>query len=58
MIGPSSNPRGEHTPRPGATREQQLVRTEHVIDDEAPDPTPPSRAIRRAMQRAARKKQR
>lgn len=58
MTGPSSTPRAEHTPRPGATWEQQLVRTEHGVDDQAPDPNPPNRATRRAMQRAARKKQR
>jgi hypothetical protein len=54
MTGPSSAPRGEHTPRPGATWEQHLVRTETVIDDDAPDPTP-NRKTRRAMQRAARR---
>jgi hypothetical protein len=64
MSGPSSTPRGEHTPRPGATWEQRLVRTETVID--APDstttpgmndplPPRPNRATRRAMQRAARR---
>ena len=34
-----------------------LVRTEQVIDDDAPDPQP-NRATRRANKRAARKKQR
>lgn len=57
MTGPSSTPRGEHTPRPGATWEQHLIRTETVIDDTAPDPIPPNRATRRALARA-RKKQR
>lgn len=55
MTGPSSTPRGEYTPRPGATWEQQLVRTEQHVDDNAPDPTPPNRATRRAAARAARR---
>ena len=55
MTGPSSTPRPEHTPRPGATWEQQLVRVETVIDDDAPDPAPPNRATRRALKRAARR---
>jgi hypothetical protein len=64
VTGPSSTPRGEHTPRPGVTWEQQLVRTETVIDD--PDDTSgpdmnqplrprPNRATRRAAARAARR---
>lgn len=63
MTGPSSTPRGERAGRPGATWEQQLVRTETVIYD--PDDTsgqvqnqpsaPPNRATRRAMQRKARR---
>lgn len=55
MSGPSSSPRGERAGTPGATWEQQLVHTEQVIDDDAPDPAP-NRATRRAMQRAARRK--
>lgn len=47
MTRPSSTPRGEHTPRPGVTWQTQLTRTEHVIDDTAPDPTP-NRANRTA----------
>lgn len=65
MTGPSS-PRGEHTPAPGITWEQHLVRTEIVVD--APedtampgmnDPQPPrlNRATRRALARAKRKQQ-
>lgn len=54
MTGPSSSPRPEHTPRAGATWEQHLVRTEQVVDDDAPDPRP-NRATRRAMQRATRR---
>lgn len=54
MTGPSSAPRGEHTPAPGVTWEQRLVRTEQVIDDDAPDPTP-NRKTRRANKRAARR---
>ncbi|MEX3101218.1 MULTISPECIES: hypothetical protein [unclassified Streptomyces] len=54
MTGPSSSPRPEHTPRPGATWETHLVRTETVVDDDAPDPAPPNRATRRALARAAR----
>lgn len=57
MTGPSSTPRGEHTPQPGATWNTILTRTEQHVDDAAPDPRP-NRATRRAMQRATRKKQR
>jgi len=56
VSGPSSTPRGEHTPAPGATWEQRLACTEQVIDDNAPDPTPPNRQTRRALARAARRK--
>lgn len=55
MSGPSSTPRPEHTPRPGATWDTALVRTEAVVDDDAPEPRP-NRKTRRAMQRAARRK--
>ena len=55
MSGPSSTPRPEHTPRPGVTWERQLVRTEQVVDDDAPDPAPPNRETRRALARAARR---
>jgi hypothetical protein len=55
VTGPSSVPRAEHTPRPGRSWEQQLVRAERLIDDQAPDQTLPNRATRRAMQRAARR---
>lgn len=67
MTGPSSSPRPEHTPQPGATWETALVRTEQVVDDPeattAPgmnDPLPPrpNRATRRAAARAARRKNR
>jgi hypothetical protein len=56
MTGPSSTPRGEHTPRPGVTWETELVRVEQLVDDDAPDPTPPNRETRRALARAARRK--
>lgn len=55
MSGPSSTPRGERAGRPGITWQTRLVRTEQHIDDTAPDPAPPNRATRRAMQRAARR---
>ncbi|WP_169749751.1 hypothetical protein [Streptomyces aureocirculatus] len=55
MTGPSSTPRGEHTPRPGATWEQRQVRVEQLVDDTAPDPRP-NRATRRALAHAARRK--
>ncbi|SEC03228.1 hypothetical protein SAMN04490357_1009 [Streptomyces misionensis] len=54
MTGPSSTPRGEHTPTTGATWSTELVRTEEVIADDAPDPRP-NRATRRALARAARR---
>lgn len=56
MSGPSSAPRGEHAPAPGVAWEQRLVRVEHLVDDDAPDPTPPNRETRRALARAARRK--
>ncbi|MFJ6066550.1 hypothetical protein ACIQHU_26340 [Streptomyces tendae] len=54
MTSPSSSPRPEHAPRPGATWQTELVRTEQLVDDDAPDPRP-NRATRRAMKRAARR---
>lgn len=54
MTGPSSNPRGEHTPAPGRTWGTRIVRTEVVVDDDAPAPTT-NRAARRATARAARR---
>ena len=55
----------ERTPKPGANWEQQLIRTETVIDrgpDDTsmpgmnePIPPRPNRATRRAMARAARR---
>jgi hypothetical protein len=54
MSQPSSAPRGERAGRPGVTWEQHLVRTEQVVDDQAPDPQP-NRATRRAQARATRR---
>lgn len=54
MTGPSSTPRGEYTPRPGAHWQTVIARAETVIPDDAPDPTP-NRATRRAKARAARR---
>jgi hypothetical protein len=65
VTGPSSTPRGEHTPAPGATWETRLVRTETVIEDphtttpadiNAPFTPTPNRETRRAIARAARRK--
>ncbi|MEU1273028.1 hypothetical protein [Streptomyces sp. NPDC005799] len=62
MTGPSSTPRGEHTPAPGITWDTQLVRHERVIDETSgpdmnqPLPPRPNRATRRAAARAARRK--
>ncbi|MGW0780372.1 hypothetical protein [Streptomyces sp. NPDC002913] len=55
MTRPSSSPRGEHAGRPG-TRWETILGSlgEHVIADNAPDPTA-NRATRRA---AARRKKR
>jgi hypothetical protein len=58
VTGPSSTPRGERAGRPGVTWETTLVRSEQLVDDETPDLAPPNRATRRAMQRAARRKNR
>lgn len=55
MTAPSSTPRGERAPAPGVTWQTSLARTEHLVDDTAPDPAPPNRATRRAMKRAARR---
>ena len=64
MTGPSSTPRSEHTPTPGATWERTLVRTEVVVDDpddtsmpgmNEPLPPRPDRATRRALARQARR---
>lgn len=55
MSGPSSAPRGEHTPTPGTTWQTRLVRVEQLVDDDAPDPAPPNRETRRAATRAARR---
>ena len=51
MTGPSSSPRGEHTPRPGTTWDTRLVVVETVTPDgDAPTPRP-NRATRRALAR-------
>ncbi|WP_406462998.1 hypothetical protein OHB07_16265 [Streptomyces sp. NBC_00111] len=51
MTAPSSAPRGEHTPRPGARWETELQWTgEQLADDIAPAPRP-NRATRRAAAR-------
>lgn len=57
MTKPSSSPRGERAGRPGVTWQTELVRTEQVVDDGAPDPRP-NRATRRALARDRRKKNR
>lgn len=51
----SSSPRGEKPGRPGARWDTELVRTEQVVADDAPDPKP-NRETRRAAARAARRK--
>lgn len=56
MTAPSSTPRGERAGRPGVTWQAAIVRTEQHVDDTAPDPAPPSRATRRALARANRRK--
>ncbi|RLU79247.1 hypothetical protein CTZ27_37010 [Streptomyces griseocarneus] len=55
MNGPSSSPRGEHTSAPGRTWESRLVRTEEVVQDDAPEPRS-NRAARRAEARARRRR--
>jgi hypothetical protein len=78
VTAPSSTPRGEHTPRTGATWERQLASLgETVVDTDrdenpfgwsdlpttppddhnAPVPARPNRETRRAIARAARRKQ-
>ncbi|MFF5984392.1 hypothetical protein ACFY78_36675 [Streptomyces olindensis] len=64
MTGPTSTPRGEHTPVPGATWDTELVSLGEVIvdldDDESPfgwrELPKPNRETRRAAVRAARRK--
>jgi hypothetical protein len=56
VTGPSNNPRGERGGTVPVTW-QQLARTEQHVDDDAPDPKP-NRATRRALARAARRKNR
>lgn len=51
----SGSPRGEKPGRPGVRWETELRTSEHVVDDDAPDPKP-NRATRRAQARAARRK--
>lgn len=55
MTGPSSAPRGERAPHPGVTWQTELVHTERIVDDDAPDPAPPDRKTRRALARKARR---
>lgn len=55
MTGPSSSPRGEHTPRPGITWQTVLGTTgEQHVDDDAPDPRP-NRVTRRALAKRKRR---
>lgn len=68
MTGPSSAPRGEHTPAPGVTWNTQLVSLGEVVVDELDDgespfgwreldpPPAANRETRRAIARAARRK--
>jgi hypothetical protein len=75
VTGPSSTPRGEHTPAPGANWETQLILHGEILIDTSGDlprflhrdieppapenaPAPrPNRATRRALARAARRKE-
>lgn len=55
MTGPSSAPRGEHTPRPNVWWTTTVGWSgEQVVADEAPDPKP-NRATRRALARRRKK---
>ncbi|MFI2632596.1 hypothetical protein ACH5A2_19690 [Streptomyces collinus] len=64
MSSPTSTPRGEHAPAPGATWNTQLVSLGEVVvdldDDESPfgwrELPKPNRETRRAAARAARRK--
>jgi hypothetical protein len=64
VTDPSSTPRGEHTPRPGANwQTTEIIRVETLIDDpdtagpdmNQPAPPQPNRATRRALARKARR---
>ncbi|MFI6653215.1 hypothetical protein ACIBI8_37200 [Streptomyces sp. NPDC050529] len=50
MTGPSSTPRGEHTPRPSTRWETEPRWTGEQLADDAPEPRP-NRATRRAAAR-------
>lgn len=60
MTAPSSAPRGERAPRPGATWNTVLAAVETVVPDGTPDTAlpRPNRATRRALARATRKENR
>jgi len=74
MTGPSSTPRGEHTPKPGTNWETELISLGEIVipdgpwggparltvwsDDGPVVPAKPNRASRRATARAARRKNR
>ncbi|MFE9363705.1 hypothetical protein ACFYNN_12990 [Streptomyces sp. NPDC006978] len=53
MTGPSSTPRGEHTPRPGVTWTTTVGWSGEQLADEQ-DPPRPNRATRRAARRTRR----
>ena len=56
MTGPSSTPRGEHTPRPGVTWMTTTVgwSGEQIVDDDT-EPPRANRATRRTARRARKK---
>ena len=58
MTGPSSTPRGERPGTVPVTWQTELARTEQHVDDDTPQPAPPNRATRRALARAARRRNR
>lgn len=53
MSGPSSAPRGEHTPRPGVTWTTTVGWSGEQLADKQ-DPPRPNRATRRAARRKQR----
>lgn len=58
MSAPSSAPRGEHTPRPGATWDTALVLGGEQLADDDAEPPRPNRATRRAAARRNRRRNR
>ncbi|MEU0667162.1 hypothetical protein ABZ508_02705 [Streptomyces lavendulocolor] len=56
MTGPSSTPRGEHTPKPGIWWTTTVGWSGEQLADDDAEPPRANRATRRAAARAARRR--